>query len=146
MVVEGVPYLAAALLGHELLHMLPCPCSGKARMEDGPNLLQVSEEGRDKRSIGLKGLVFIIVISIVGQDGGAGNCFVGDGGILGVLYPKGRVIILVLRNELMFNDLDKRDTHCTPDVDQNGLYPLKCFGCRGCVSVKGYGDVIELLV
>ncbi len=39
-------------------------------MEDGPNLLQVSEKGRDKRSTGLKSLVSLSVVGVVGLEGG----------------------------------------------------------------------------
>jgi hypothetical protein len=53
MVAEGAPYLASILLGCELFHMLPCICRARALMEDGPNLLWVSEEGKGKGSIGL---------------------------------------------------------------------------------------------
>ena len=59
-------------------------------MEDGPNLLQVSEKGRGKRSIDLNDLIFLGVIGIVSQDGGAGSCLYVDGDILGVLFPKER--------------------------------------------------------
>jgi hypothetical protein len=144
MAVEGAPYLASILLGRELLHVLPYSCIAKAHMEDGPILLQVSEEVRDKRSIGLEGLVFVIVIGIIGQDGGASYCLLTSGGTLGVLSPEERVIILVLRDELMSNDINKQDTCRAPNVGQNGLYLLKRIGGRGCI--KGYGNVIRLLV
>ncbi len=94
-------------------------------MEDGPNLLQVSKESRGKRSIGLEGLVFFIVINTAGQGRGAGNHLLVNGGILGVLFPKGRVIILVLGDELMSNNVDRGDTRRTPKAGQNGLYPFQ---------------------
>jgi hypothetical protein len=58
-------------------------------MEDGPNLLQVSKEGRDKRSVGLMGFKFFGLIGVLGQDGGTGNSLLGHGVIFGVFVPKG---------------------------------------------------------
>ena len=43
--VQSTPDLAAILHGRVLLHMLPCRRGGVLGMEDGPNLLCVSEEG-----------------------------------------------------------------------------------------------------
>ena len=43
--VQSTPDLAAILHGRVLLHMLPCRGGGLLDMEDGRNLLCVSEEG-----------------------------------------------------------------------------------------------------
>ena len=43
--VQGTPDLAAILCGQVLLHMLSCHGGGVLGMEDGPNLLPISEEG-----------------------------------------------------------------------------------------------------
>jgi hypothetical protein len=113
-------------------------------MEDGPNLLQVSEKGRGKRSIDLEGLVFLGVISTISQDGGTGSHLHANGGILGLLLPKGRVVILALRDELVSHNIDEWDTCHASDAGQNGLHLLKCPHGRG--YVKGYGDEVRLLV
>ncbi len=49
----------------------------------------------------------------------------------GVMVPNGRVIILVLQNELVSNDVDKWNTCLAPDTGQDGLYLLECLGSQG---------------
>jgi hypothetical protein len=73
MVVECLPCLASILLGCERLDMLPCALGSKTRMEDGLKLLQVSEKGRGKRTIGLEGLLFFGVIGVISHDRGTGS-------------------------------------------------------------------------
>jgi hypothetical protein len=46
--------------------------------------------------MGLEGIVFLVIISIVRKDRGTGGCLHVDGGIIGVLLTKERVIILSL--------------------------------------------------
>ena len=43
--VQGTPDLVVILRGRVLLHMLPCRGGIVLGIEDGPNLLRVSEEG-----------------------------------------------------------------------------------------------------
>ncbi len=68
------------------------------------------------------------LVGIIGQDGGAGDHLLVNGVIFGVLLPKGKVVILVLRDELMSNYVDKQNTHRALDAGQNGLYLLDCLG------------------
>jgi hypothetical protein len=65
-------------------------------------------------------------------------------GILGVFFPKGRVVILVLEDELVSHDIDKWDIHHSTDAGQKDLHFLKCLCGRR--RVKGYGDIVGLLV
>jgi hypothetical protein len=58
--------------------------------------------------------------------------------------PKRGVFILVLGDELVSHDIEKWDTHCATNAGQNGLHLLKYLCGGGCV--KGYGDVVRLLV
>ncbi len=64
------------------LHVLPHAGGREKGMENGPNLLHVSEEGWDKRALDLELVVLEVVVGRVGQDGAAGNGLVVMGGVL----------------------------------------------------------------
>jgi hypothetical protein len=81
-------------------------------------------------SVGLKGLVFFVVTGVIGQDGGACDHILVNGVIFGVFIPKERAVILVRRDELMSNDVDKRNTHHAPDASQ-GSHNLLDSVCTG---------------
>jgi hypothetical protein len=57
------------------------------------------------------------------------RCLIGV--IFGVFIPKGRLVILDLRDELAPNGIDKWNTHRTSDVGQDGLYLLIRLGGQG---------------
>jgi hypothetical protein len=67
-----------------------------------------------------------------------------NGGMIGVLFPKGRVLVFALRDELVSHDIDKWDTCRATDAGQDDLHLLKHLCSGGCV--KGYGNVVRLLV
>jgi hypothetical protein len=66
--VQGTPDLAAILHGRVLLHMLPCRGGGVLGMENGPNLLCISEEGEVKGAIGLKVVIIVGRVGVSMQD------------------------------------------------------------------------------
>jgi hypothetical protein len=76
-----------------------------------------------------------------------GNHLLVNGGIIGLLFPTGSIIVLTLRDELVSSkssNIDDWDTWCTTNVGHYGLQPLKCLRGGGCV--KGYNNVVGLLV
>jgi hypothetical protein len=94
--------------------------------------------------MGLKGIVFLIVIGVIRKGRGAGGHLHVNRGILGVLLPKGRVIILVLRDEQESNDIDKWDACHATYMGQEVLCLVKDLRGRG--SIKGQGGKLRLLV
>jgi hypothetical protein len=47
----------------------------------------------------LEGILVLVIVCVIGKDRGVGGHLHVNGGILGVLLPKRRVIVLILNNE-----------------------------------------------
>jgi hypothetical protein len=94
--------------------------------------------------MGLKVFVFYVIIGVVGKNWSAGSHLHVSQGILGVLLPKGRVIILILRAEQNSNDIVKWDARYATYKGQEVLHLVEDLCGRG--SIKGQGDIFRLLV
>jgi hypothetical protein len=94
--------------------------------------------------MGLKGIVVLAVIGIVRKERSAGYCLHVSRSILGVLLPKGWVIILVLMEDHSPDNINKWDTCHTTYMGKKVLHLVKDL-CGG-GSVKGQGGIFGLLV
>ncbi len=112
--------------------------------ENGPDLLGVSEEGGNKQSMGLEGIVVLVIIGIIRKDRSAGLCLHVNGYILGIFVLKGRVIVLVLRDNPNPDDIHKWHIRHVTYTGQNILHLVK--DLRGGGSVQGQGGILGLLV
>ncbi len=110
-----------------------------------PDLLGVSKEGGNKWSIGLEVLrVFVIDISIVGEDRSADCRLHVNGGILGVFVPKRGVVFLFLRDEHNPDDIHEWHACHATYSSQNALDLVK-YLCGG-GNVEGQQGILWLLV
>ena len=68
-------------------------------MENGPNLLRVSEKGWDKRSLDFELVVLEGVVTVLGQNGAASDGLVIVRGVLrlpiDVVFPKSGVMLIL---------------------------------------------------
>jgi hypothetical protein len=94
--------------------------------------------------MGLEVIVFLVVIGIVRKDRGTGSHLHVNGGILGVLLTKARVIIRVSGDELDPHNINKWDTRHATYTGQEVLHLVEDFCGRG--SVEGQGGIFRLLV
>jgi hypothetical protein len=95
--------------------------------------------------MGLKEVKILLPVGVVRKDRSTGRCLRVSEGILGVLlFPKGRVIVLVLRDQQNSDDINKWDTHHAMYTGQKFLHLVKDLHVRGSVKVQGY--IFRLLV
>jgi len=143
---EGGIHLPS-VLGHcELLHVLPYAGGREKGMENGPNLLRVSEEGWDKRALNFELVILEIIVGQVGQDGAAGDGLVVVGGVLRgfVFVAEGGVMFGFFGDQKVSDHVDEGNSQHAPNAGQEGLHLFKSLGGRG--EVKGDGDILGLLV
>jgi hypothetical protein len=90
--------------------------------------------------MGLEGIIVLAVIGVFRKERSAGHFLHVSRSILGVLLPKGWVIILVLKDDHSPDDINKWDTHHTRYMGKKVLYLVKE------ESDKGQGGIFGLLV
>jgi hypothetical protein len=96
-----------------------------------PDLLGVSQEGRNKRSISLKVLRFFVVdISFIREDRSMGRRLHVNRGILGPFFPKRGVVILFLRDEHNPDDIHEWHACHATYLSKNALGFVK-YLCGG---------------
>jgi hypothetical protein len=93
---------------------------------------------------GLMGLVLFLVISVIRDYRSTGRCIHVNRGILGVFVPKGRVFVLILRDNQNPDDIYKWHASHTMYTIQNVLHLVKYLHGGG--NVQGQGDIFGLLV
>jgi len=147
---EGAIHLPS-VLGHcEILHVLPHAGCREKDVENGPNLLRVSEKGWDKRSLNFKLVVLEIVVAVLGQDGAASDDLVAVGGVLrgtvGQVFfvAECGVSVRVFGDQKVLDHVDEGNSQHTPNAGQEGLHLFKSLSSRG--EVKDNGDILGLLV
>ncbi len=119
-------------------------------MENGPNLLRVSEEGWDKRSLNLELVVLKVVVTFLGQDGAASDGLVVVGGVLRgtvgrvVFVAEGGVSFGFFGDQEVSDHVDEWNSQHAPNAGQEGLHLFKSLSGRG--EVEGNGDILRLLV
>ena len=68
-------------------------------MDNGPNLLRVSEKGWDKRALDFELVVLEVVVTVLGQNGAASDGLVVVRGVLrlpiDVVFPESGVVLLL---------------------------------------------------
>jgi len=143
---EGAIHLPS-ILGHcELLHVLPHAGGREKGVENGPNLLRVSEEGWDKRSLNLKLVVLEVVVILLGQDGAASDGLVVVGGVLrGIVgrvffVAEGGVSVGFFGDQKVSDHVDEGNSQHAPNAGQEGLHLFKSLSGRG--KVKGNGNIV----
>jgi hypothetical protein len=94
--------------------------------------------------MGLESLILFLIISVVGKDGSMGHRLHVNRHIPGVFVPKGRVIVLILRDNHNPDDIYKWHTCHAMYMGQNVLDLFKDL-CGG-GSVQGQGGILGFLV
>jgi hypothetical protein len=94
--------------------------------------------------MGLEGIVVLFVIGIIRKDRSVGPSHHVSGGILGVLLLKGRVIVLILRDEQNPDEINRWDSRHATYVSQKVLHLVEDLCSGG--SVKSQGGIFGLLV
>jgi len=89
--------------------VLPHAGGQEKGVENGPNLLQVSEKGWDKRSLNFKLVVLEIIVAVLGQDGAVRDGLVVVGGVLrGVIFiAEGGVLVRFFGDYEVSDHIDK---------------------------------------
>jgi hypothetical protein len=121
---EGAIYLLS-VLGHcEFLHVLPHAGGREKGVENGPNLLRVSEKCWDKRSLNFELVVLEIVVAVLGQDGAASDGLVVVGGVLrGVVFvAKGGVLVGFFGDQKVLDHVDEGNSQHAPNAGREGLH------------------------
>ena len=121
---DGAVHLPSVLGHSELIHVLPHARGQEKGMENGPNLLHVSEEGRDKRALNFKLVILEVVVGRVGQDRAASDGLVVLRAVLRgfVFIAKGGVPVRFFGDQKVSDHVDKGNSQHTPNGGQEGLH------------------------
>ena len=112
-------------------------------MEDGPNLLRVSEEGYGEWAIGLEVVLIAVLVGVRVQDWCTRDQLRVDGGIYRVGLAKGGVINRAGWVEYVLNDIGKGYASYPTHARQGCLGYVEGLSGRG--QVEGLSGIIRLL-